>query len=438
MSLQALEQAIISKTARLGVVGLGYVGLPVACLFAKAGFHTVGLDVIRERVETINAGDNPILGIEPNLAELIQEVVSTGAMRATSDYNDLRTADVVIVAVQTPIEESDHKPRYEHMRSALQALGKVLKPYALVIVESTLAPSTMRDVIIPELESATGKRAGEGFFVGHCPERLMPGKLIYNITHMDRVAGGQTLEVAQVMAMFYRYVVKGTIDTVDLITAELVKTTENAYRDVQIAFANEIAQVCEAVGGDVWRVRELVNKSPGRHMLLPGAGVGGHCIPKDPWLLLAHSGIAGTVIPAARQVNRAMPTHVLEMTKKALAKHGKTLEGARLAVLGYAYLEDSDDTRDAPSYYYIELAQSEGAMVNVHDPFVHPYQTRLEDVVEGADAIVILVAHGVYKQANWESLVKRLKTPIIVDARRVVLDTSRLPEVTISVIGIGE
>ena len=438
MTLEALKQAVATKTAAFGVVGLGYVGLPVACLFAQAGFQTIGLDVLQERVDMINRGENPILGIEPHLAELIREVVSQEKLHATTTYTDLANADIIIVAVQTPIDESDHKPRYDHMRSALKALGSVLKDGALVIVESTLAPSTMRDVVVPVLEMSTGRRQGEGFYVGHCPERLMPGKLLHNIRHMDRVIGAPTQEIADIMVAFYQHVVQGTLDTTDLITAELVKTTENAYRDVQIAFANEVAKICEDVGGDVWRVRELVNKSPGRHMLLPGAGVGGHCIPKDPWLLLANSSIEASLIPAARSVNRSMPAHVLSTTKQALTAYGKDLNNAKIAVLGYAYLEDSDDTRDAPSIHYIELARAAGADVVVHDPFVHPYQTDIADTLRNADAAVILVAHTAYKQLNWSQAITLLRTPIIIDARRVLPSSFKPENATVRVIGIGE
>ncbi|NOG51326.1 MAG: hypothetical protein HND48_19310 [Chloroflexi bacterium] len=201
---------------------------------------------------------------------MIADVVGRGRLKCTTDYADLRDVDVVLVSVQTPIDEDDHLPRYAHLRAALTALGAVLKCGALVVIESTLAPGTVHKVVIPTLEASTGGKVGEAFFVGHCPERVMPGRLIHNLTNMDRVAGGWSPEVAEVMRLFYRNIVRGQIDTTDLLMAGSVKTTENAYRDVQIAFANEVALVCEALGGDVWTLRELVNKSPGRVMLYPG------------------------------------------------------------------------------------------------------------------------------------------------------------------------
>lgn len=425
---------IDTASTRLGVIGLGYVGLPVACMFARAGFRTTGVDVDADRVETIRRGENPIRGIEPGLSELVSEVIRSGRLMCSTDMADLRVADVVIVCVQTPVDDSDHLPRYQHLRAALRSLGGVLKDGALVIVESTLAPGTMARVVIPELETAAGGPVGQRFYAGHCPERVMPGRLLYNLENMDRVAGGITPQVGEAMRDLYRHIVRGTVDITDILTAELVKTTENAYRDVQIAFANEVARICEAVGGDVWKVRELVNKSPGRHMLFPGAGVGGHCIPKDPWLLIANAGQANPkLIPVARAVNRAMPEHVLDLLAGALAACNLPLEGAVVAVLGYAYREDSDDTRDTPSAAVVELLQQRGAQARIHDPYVPGYQTRLEDVLKGAQAAVLMVAHEEYRRADWENL--SAQVPVLIDTRQVLPPEMRLKSAQVRLLG---
>lgn len=439
VSFAELHRAIEEKRAQLGVIGLGYVGLPVAALFARAGFSTVGVDIDAARAARINRGENPIEGVEPGLAELLAEVAGGGKLTCTADYAALRNADVITISVQTPVE-ADHKPRYEHLRTALHALGAVLKPGALVIVESTLAPGTMQRVVIPALEEATGGRAGERFWVGHCPERVMPGKLIYNITHLDRVVGGQTLEAAEVMAALYRHVVNGALDPTDLLTAELVKTAENAYRDVQIAFANEVARVCEALGGDVWRVRELVNKSPGRQMLQPGAGVGGHCISKDSWLLIANvpDDVGPALLPTARHVNRSMPGHVVMLTEDALSAFGISLAKATLAVFGYAYRPNTDDTRDTPSQAYIALVEARGAKVRVHDPYVAPYKGDVDAALEGADAAVILVGHDQYLQHDWRAALKRMRTPVLIDARHVLPDGFQADGAQVRVLGRGD
>ncbi len=439
MILSDLNKRIANKEAQVAVIGLGYVGLPVACLLAQAGFSTLGVDVDVARIEKVNAGINPIEGIEPGIAELIHEVTQSDNLHCTADYAELASVDAVLISVQTPIEEDTHLPRYEHLRTALTQLGKVLKHGALVIIESTLAPGTMNKVVIPTLEDAVGGRVGEQFFVGHCPERITPGRLLLNLRTMNRTVGGYNQAVADVMVTLYAQFVQADLDTADLLTAEIVKTAENAYRDVQIAFANELAQICEALGGDVWRVRELVNKSPGREVLFPGAGVGGHCIPKDSWLLIANARdvVMPRVISSARATNRAMPAHVVQMTLSALQDAGVAPEEAVIAVLGYAYMPDSDDTRDTPTQAYIEQIQPHVKDIRIHDPFVADYRGDVLDVVRGADATVILVKHTAYTQLDWRAMGEAMGQPVFVDARQVLPADFTAPQAIIRLIGQG-
>jgi len=420
-ALDLLRSKIANKAAKLAVIGLGYVGLPVACLFAEAGFDVLGVDIQAERIAQINAGVSPIEGDEPGLAELLAGVVETGRLHATTNYEALRDRDIILICVETPVDEQ-HVPRYVALKSALRSLGPVLKEGALVIIESTIAPGTMAKIVKPILEETSGKRVNAGFFLGHCPERVMPGKLLANLRGVSRVCGGETPETAQAMLALYRHVVKADLDTADCVTAELVKTAENAYRDVNIAFANEVALICEAVGGDVWRVRELVNKSPGRNMLLPGAGVGGHCIPKDPWLLsyqAREQGVPIRLIPAARAVNESMPLHMVELLEDALAEVGKSVTGTRVLVLGYAYLENSDDTRHSPSAALVARLQELGAEVVIHDPYVPEYQGDVVEMAQGCDAAVVMVGHSVYRELDWEALKTMLQVPILVNGRGI-------------------
>jgi UDP-N-acetyl-D-mannosaminuronic acid dehydrogenase len=421
MKLECLQQKLAAQTACLGVIGLGYVGLPVACLFAEAGFDVVGIDIAADRVEKINAGISPIEGLEPGLAELLAEVIASGRLRATTEYQALQDCDVVTINVETPVDE-DHIPRYVALQSALRALGPVLKSGALVIVESTIAPGTMARVVKPLLEEASGQRVNDGFYLGHCPERVMPGKLLANLRGVSRVCGGETPETAETMLALYRHIVAADLDPTDCVTAELVKTAENAYRDVNIAFANEVALICEAVGGDVWKVRELVNKSPGRAMLYPGAGVGGHCIPKDPWLLAYEARQQGTpirLIAASRRVNDAMPLHIVNRLEGALENLGETLAGKQILVLGYAYLENSDDTRNSPSATLIAELSARGAEVSIHDPWVADYQSDLYTMAQACDAAVVMVAHDLYITLDLAALKAALHFPILVDGRHI-------------------
>jgi UDP-N-acetyl-D-mannosaminuronic acid dehydrogenase len=421
MTLQELTDRIEEKTAVLGVIGLGYVGLPVAAIFADAGYQVIGVDLKADRVEAINAGRSPIEGKEPGLSELLQTVVSSGSLRATTDYGELANTDVVMISVETPVGE-DHVPRFEALTSALRSLGPVLRKGALVIVESTIAPGTMDRLVRPLLEETTNRIVNKGFYLGHCPERVMPGKLLHNIRNVSRVCGGMTADTSQVMITLYKQVVQADLDLADCVTAELVKTAENAYRDVNIAFANELALICEVVGGDVWQVRELVNKSPGRNMLLPGAGVGGHCIPKDPWLLVygaEGSDLQIRLIPAARGVNDGMPRHMVDLTIEALQEMGREISGAKILVMGYAYLESSDDNRNSPSIRFIDLIKERGAQVVVHDPWITAYQGDIREFAEGCDVAVVLVKHPEYEKLNPRELGDWLSKPIIIDGRNV-------------------
>jgi UDP-N-acetyl-D-mannosaminuronic acid dehydrogenase len=421
MAFSTLLERIEDQTAHLVVVGLGYVGLPVAARFAESGLMVTGLDVNVAKVATINAGGCPIEGKEPGLAELISEMVAAGRLEATTDYSVCRSADVILIAVETPID-SVNQPRYTALRSALRSLEPQLAPARsadtrgpaasdpatpqLVIIESTIAPGTMDKLVRPTLDADGRRRAGVDYYLVHCPERVMPGRLLANLKHMSRVIGGNTPQAAKLAQALYRQIVAAELDLADCATAELVKTAENAYRDVQIAFANELALICEQVGADVWQVRNLVNKSPGRNVLLPGAGVGGHCIPKDPWLLAygASELSAAKLIPAAREINDYMPLHMAELTVEALEESGVEIEESRVAVLGYAYLENSDDTRNAPSVALVHRLEELGAEVRIHDPYVPGYQGELEEHVRGCDAAIIMVKHDLYAEICLDQL----------------------------------
>jgi UDP-N-acetyl-D-mannosaminuronic acid dehydrogenase len=409
-----LKAKIEDRTARIGVIGLGYVGLPVACVLADAGFEVSGVDLDAARATLINQGRSSIEGEEPGLAELLEKVVASKRLRASAHHRDLASADCVLICVETPVD-ADHRPRFKALKSACAQLGPVLKDGALVIVESTIAPGTIDTVVTPALAASTYRQAGVGFHVGHCPERVMPGKLLKNMRTMSRVCGASSPEIGAAMVALYSTFVQGDLDATDCLTAELVKTAENAYRDVGIAFANQLALICEIAGGDVWRVRELVNKVPGRDVLFPGGGVGGHCIPKDSWLLATplHEGAESSLLGVARHINDGMPAHVARLVTELMGSDS----GGPVAVLGYSYLQDSDDTRNSPSHELVAVLKQLGFAVAVHDPFVEGYKGDVMAALKGAGCAVLMVAHSEYRALDLAAAATHMRHPRLVDAR---------------------
>jgi UDP-N-acetyl-D-mannosaminuronic acid dehydrogenase len=434
-TLAALRSAVEGRSALVGVVGLGYVGLPAACMFASSGFKVHGVDIDSRRIDKINSGESPIEGDEPGLDTLVKQVITSHQLTTSTAHTDLTDADVVLICVDTPVD-ADHRPRFKALREACVQLGAVLKDGALVIVESTIAPGTIDSVVRPALEESSGLH-GRSFHLGHCPERVMPGRLLRNMRTMSRVCGGSSAEVSDVMISLYSTFVEGDLDAADCLTAELVKTAENAYRDVGIAFANQLALICELVGGDAWRVRRLVNKVPGRDVLLPGGGVGGHCIPKDSWLLATPLGGSAeeSLLGVARRINDGMPAHVAGLVNDLLAPGQK----ARVAVLGFAYLENSDDTRNSPSEELVRLLSGRGFDVTVHDPFVREYRGDVMEALRDADCAVLMVAHAAYRELDLKAAAKAMRARALVDARGF-FEPEKLQEAGFSyrVIGVGD
>jgi len=409
---------------KVAVIGLGYVGIPVAAALADAGVRVVGIDIDPAKVAAVNAGRSPLTGREPDLGTLIAKHAGK-RLTATADYAACETADAVLVAVETPIAEDTKDPEYRALRSALRSLGPNLRKGALVSIESTIAPGTMRKLVKPLLERSSGMRTPRDFGLVHTPERLTAGKLLWNLRNVDRVIGGDDARSLRRAVALYSKILKANVHTTSLLTAEIVKTAENTYWDVQLGLANEVALIAEDYGVDAYEVRRLVNTCPRRDLLVPGAGVGGHCIPKDPWLLL--SGLVNYrahLIPAAREINDYMPERMAILTEDALRESGRRLANARVAVLGFAYKENTEDARNSPAVPLIRMLRRRGADVRIHDPFVRRQrgfvvQRKLPDVLKGADVAVLVTAHDAYRRADWRALGRRMRRRVFVDGRRL-------------------
>ena len=428
---------------KIVVVGMGYVGIPVAALLADvSGFTVVGVQRRSKRsgwkIDCLNEGKNPIGGEEPGLSELIARVVKKGTFSVSEDISECKDADVVLLDVQTPTD-TDRVPRYESLKEVSAQVGKYIRPGTLVIIESTVAPGTTENIVKPILEESSGMKAGQDFSLAFCYERVMVGRLLKNITELPRIVGGIDEKSTQLAMELYSHIVKAKLCPTDALTAETAKVVENAYRDVNIAFSNEVALICESLGIDAYEVRELVNtlpndptnsaSNPVRNMHFPGCGVGGHCLPKDPWLLKYGLDTYGKfkfspkIITASRELNDSMPIHVADLTEEALAEHNKKLKGSKIAVLGVAFLENSDDTRNTPTTaLYCELVKR-GAQVVLHDSLVRdfefPFTKDLDKALDGADAVILLTKHNEYKNINLDELATKLATPILIDGRNM-------------------
>lgn len=424
----------IRNSKLIVVIGMGYVGIPCAALLADvAGHKVIGVQRRSERsgwkIDALNQGKSPFEGHEPGLAELIARVVEKGTFRVTDDVAVCRDADVILIDVQTPTD-SGRLPQYLSLREVSAGVGQYMQKGTLVVIESTVAPGTTQNIVQPILEETSGMKAGKDFYLAFSYERVMPGKLLEYMVDFPRVVGGIDVQSTELAVELYHTIVKREITATDVLTAELAKTVENAYRDVNIAFANEIALICESLGVDVYEMRELINARPDRHMHLSGAGVGGHCLPKDTWLLRFGVKEYGTrdvdtaMITLARRINDAMPDHMVRLVEEALAEAGREVKGSRVAVLGIAYLEDSDDIRNTPAQPLINALRARGASVIAHDPFVWGYEgeelTRdLDEALRGADCLALVTKHQMYFELDLEHVKGLMRTPVIVDGRNV-------------------
>jgi len=428
---------------KIVVVGMGYTGIPVAALFADVpGFRVVGVQRRSERsgwkIQCLNEGKNPIGGDEPGLSELIARVVKKGTFMVVEDIVTCRDAEAILIDVQTPID-SEKLPVIQSLREVSEKIGRCMSCGSLVVIESTVAPGTTRNIVMPILEKTSHMMAGKDFFLAFCYERVMVGRLIKNIVELPRIIGGIDEESTGRAMELYGHITRAKLVPTDALTAEVAKVVENTYRDVNIAFSNEVALICESLGVNAYEVRELVNtlpndpsnpsSNPVRNMLFPGSGVGGHCLPKDPWLLKYGLDNYGRfkffpkIITDSRVVNDSMPSHVVDLVEDALAEHGKKLKGAKVAILGVAFLENSDDTRNTPSAALYHELKKRGAKPVLHDPIVQrfeiPFTNNLDEAVVGADAVVFATKHKEYPRLDLNMIRKKLATPILIDGRNV-------------------
>lgn len=397
---------------KICVLGLGYIGLPTACLFATHGHRIVGVDLNKEVVAKVTQGELPFE--EPELAELLQKALALNSFTARTAPE---TADIFLIAVPTPLDKEVRMADLSFVREATKSVVNYLKPGDIVILESTVPPGTCERLLLPILEES-GLKESKDFYLVHCPERAIPGNTIYEMVNNDRIIGRRHKKPGELAKELYSCFVKGNIYLTDLRTAEMVKLMENTFRDINIALANEFAQIAEESGVNIWEAIALANKHPRVNMLKPGPGVGGHCIAIDPWFL-AENSTKSHIIALAREINDSMPRHVLGLVNDLL----RDLTKATITVLGVAYKGDVDDTRETPALRFIKLAENEGYRVKIHDPWVKSFDyplCSLEEAVRDSDCLVLITDHAAFAQIDPTKLLPLVKHRNLVDTRNIL------------------
>ena len=399
---------------KLCVVGLGYIGLPTSAMFAKYNADVVGVDVSAEVIDKLNRGEIHIE--EYGLANIIKKVVKNGKFRATLTPEK---ADAFIVAVPTPNIADEY--RSCDLTYVLNAI-KVILPFAekgnVIIVESTVAPRTMDDYVRPLIEKA-GFTIGEDIFLSHCPERVLPGKILHELIHNNRIIGGVTPACAEASAEIYRLFVEGEIVLTTARTAEMSKLMENTFRDVNIALVNELTKICNDLEVNVIDVIQMANKHPRVNLHQPGPGVGGHCLAVDPHFIYSKSPDLAKIIKLSRETNDSMPQYVADSVKKLV----KDVENPKIAAFGVTYKGNVDDMRESPAMEVVQKLLEAGFEVVLHDPYATSDEYEFvsaEESVTGADLVIILADHDEFKRLDYNSLAEKMRKSVLFDTRNCV------------------
>ena len=423
---QNLLEKLSSREATVGVVGLGYVGLPLAVEFANAGFSVLGIDVDAEKVEHINAGRSYIGDVAD---ASVRCLVEAGRLRASADYDDLREIDAISICVPTPLRKT-RDPDMSYIIQAAKSIAEICRPGMLIVLESTTYPGTTEEIVVPEI---AGERltVGEELFIAYSPERIDPGNQDYTVRNTPKVVGGITEHCTEVATALYESAVDQIFTVSSPTAAEMVKLLENTFRAVNIGLVNEMVLMCDRLGIDVWEViRAAATKPFGYMPFYPGPGLGGHCIPVDPHYLswkLKTLNYNARFIELASEVNASMPYYVVNKVTEALNDRERAVRGSRILILGVSYKRDVDDVRESPALDIISLLRQRGADVAFHDPFVpeillendlrlasHSYSAGL---LGEAHCVVIVTDHSCY---DWEEIARH--SAVIVDTRHVYAD----------------
>lgn len=418
--MRNLEEKLRNKSARIGIVGLGYVGLPLAMAFSEAGFKVLGFDIQQKRVNLVNQGRSYIADVS---SERLSAIRVKKLLEATTDQSKLGEVDVICICVPTPLTKTKD-PDLSYVIRESEKISQHLQPGQLVVLESTTYPGTTKEVILPILERA-GLKVGSDFYLAYSPERVDPGNEKYGIRNTPKLVGGIDSQSAKLAELLYRQVAEAVVSVSCPEVAEMTKVFENVFRIVNIALVNELAQLCEKMGISVWEVIDAASTKPFGYMpFYPGPGVGGHCIPLDPYYLANKAreyDFHTRFIELAAEINEQMPYHITSRIMESLNARGRSLNGARVLVLGVVYKRDVEDLRESPSLKLIQLLQEKGAKVNYNDPYISKIQLSegtltsvelTEESLSSADCVVIATDHSCY---DLEQIATRSK--LVFDTR---------------------
>ena len=420
-----LLQKIAHKKIIVGVVGLGYVGLPLAVEKAKAGFKTIGFDVQVQKVDMVNQGHNYIGDV---VDKDLNNLVHSGMLKATTDFSFVKDVDFIAICVPTPLDKHQ-EPDISYVRSSVEAISKYLTKETIVVLESTTYPGTTEELVKPILEKGSGLKCGEDLYLGFSPERVDPGNLIYKTKNTPKVVGGIGKDATEVIAAMYRAVLEGDVYEVSSpAVAEMEKILENTYRNINIGLINELGRLCHKMGISVWEVIDAAKSKPyGFQAFYPGPGLGGHCIPLDPYYLTWKAreyGFHTTLIENSMVINDGQPGYCVERAMHILNRHKKAINGAKILILGVAYKQDIDDYRESPALRVIDELHKVGADVDYYDPWVAEYRRNgitvkgLSEItpenVARYDLVMITTAHS---NVDYEMVQKNAK--IIFDTKNV-------------------
>ena len=425
--ISTLIVKIRDRKAKIAVVGLGRVGLPIAAVFADAGYQVIGADIKNEVVKAVSSGKSHL--VEPELAQLIKDSVDKMLLRATTDtVNAVTEADIILICVQTPLTKRD-EPNLTSLKTTCKTVSRGLSKGKLVLIVSTVPTGTIRHLVAGILETGSGLKCGKDFWLAYCPERINPGKAVREFIENNRIIGGFDRKSTKAAVELFKKAIKGKTISTDCEVAEVAKLAENTFRDVNIAFGNELALMCEQMNVDVMEVIKLANTHPRVKIHMPGSGVGGPCLPKDPYLLqhgIRDKGFRFRFIDLAREINDLMPGHTVELVVKALKEAEKNVKNSRIAILGAAYKGEIGEVTNSPAKEIVHRLMAFGTTVVVYDPYCNEsfgaeVAKDVEEAVREADCVVIVTEHKMFEDLHLDRLKALMaKKPVIVDGRRMV------------------